>query len=64
MHDTYPQMLSDVLFIYITHYFILVALTNIDKHVGIRILCEFKWGVIETRVYLRQLFHPKEKQIR
>jgi len=58
---TYTQMLSNILLIDITHYFLLVTLTYIDKHIGVRILCEFEWCVIETRVYLRQLFHTKKK---
>lgn len=58
---TYPQMLCNVLLINITHYFLLVTLSNVDKHVGIWILCELERRVIETRVYLRQLLHEKKK---
>ena len=56
-------MLRNILLINITHNFLLVTLTNIDKHVSIWILCEFEWRVIETRVYLRQLFHAKKKKM-
>ena len=48
-------MFSNVFLIYITYYFLLVTLTNVNQHVCIWILCKFKWSVIEARICLWQL---------
>jgi len=58
---SYPDMLSNVLLINITHYFLFVTFPNIDQHVSIWVLCKFEGSIIESRICLWQLLYKLKR---